>query len=92
MYKVTIRPPFDSYKRKNPKLVLYFDIIPTMKALCFAIDEELDGTKDELFRKRCRKTAISIGMPRLGSYLSNTVCTLDGILVLRQLKVYKGAM
>lgn len=90
MYRVVIRPAFDAYTRKRPRLVLYFDDIPTMNSLSFAVDEELDGTKDKLFKKNCKKVVLAIGVPRLGPYLSNTVCGIEGLLSLRKLKVYKA--
>jgi len=93
MYRVVIQPTFNRdgpYKRKSTKLRLYFDDIPTMKALLYAIDEErLGDPKNKLFYKNCELLAMD-ALPRLGSYRSNTRCCQLGTISLSQLKVYKA--
>jgi hypothetical protein len=91
MYKVVIQPSPDAFKRKSTKLRLYFDDIPTMKALMYAIDEELFGDpKNKLFYKGCKRVVLEMGVPRLGPYRSNTSCCAKGIVSLRLLRVYKS--
>ena len=91
MYRLKLKPKFDAYKRKNPRLSLFFDELPTMKAMLYAVDEELDGSKDDLFRKNCKKLVMDIGVPRMPpDSRSNTVCSGSGILSLEKLRVYKA--
>lgn len=90
MYKVTLKPSPEDYNLEGLRLPLYFDDIPTLDALYYAVGEELRDTKDHLFRRNCLRLVLEIGLPRLGSYESNTVISLRGELSLSRLRVYKA--